>query len=135
MKSFYDLDYIIKINEQRIEQFTNAYQKVLERLTNILVIYSAITIFLVPIFQDIFLAQVNSWLLMVCFSVFTILFLISVYFTVRLTIPVNVAYLDFPRKYYEEIRLEYEKTISDQGDRKIVESFIHLGIRISFRNK
>ena len=50
-KSFYDLDYIIELNEKRLEQYTSAYQKVLERLTNIILIYSAITIFLVPIFS------------------------------------------------------------------------------------
>ncbi len=44
-KSFYDLDCIIEINESRLEQYTSAYQKVLERLTNVILIYSALTIF------------------------------------------------------------------------------------------
>ena len=48
-KSFYDLDYMIEINEQRLEQYTAASEKVMERLTNIIIIYSAIAIFLVPI--------------------------------------------------------------------------------------
>jgi hypothetical protein len=35
-KSFYDLDYIIQFNEDRLEQYTTVYQKVLERLTHII---------------------------------------------------------------------------------------------------
>jgi len=52
-KSFYDLDYIIEINEARYDQYTSAYSKVLEKYTNIILIYSAIAIFLIPIIQDI----------------------------------------------------------------------------------
>jgi hypothetical protein len=117
-KSFYDLDYIIELNEKRLEQYTSAYQKVLERLTNIILIYSAITIFLVPIFQDVFLAEIRHWLLYICFSAFAILFLISVIFTIRLVIPVEVAYLEIPKRYYEEYRLTYEKTIKSQEEIK-----------------
>lgn len=117
-KSFYDLDYIIELNEKRLEQYTSAYQKVLERLTNIILIYSALTIFLVPIFQDVFLAEIRHWLLYICFAAFAVLFLISVVFTIRLVIPVEVAYLEMPKRYYEEYRLKYEQTIRDQEETK-----------------
>ncbi len=43
-KSFYDLDYIIEINEKRLAEYTALYQKVLERLTNIILVYSALEI-------------------------------------------------------------------------------------------
>ena len=45
-KSFYDLDYIIEINETRLEQYTIAYQKNIDKLTNLIIIYSGITVFL-----------------------------------------------------------------------------------------
>jgi hypothetical protein len=51
-KSFYNLDYIIEINEQRLNQYITAYHKVLERLTHIILVYSAIAIFLIPLIQD-----------------------------------------------------------------------------------
>lgn len=100
-KSFYDLDYIIEINEQRFEQYTSAYQKVLERLTNIILVYSALTIFL---------GEIGNWFLYICFAVFAILFLISIVFTIRLTMPVEVAFLEMPKRYYEKYRLQYEQT-------------------------
>lgn len=52
-KSFYNLDYIIEINEKRHEQYTSAYQKVLERFTIIILIYSALTIFLIPLIKEL----------------------------------------------------------------------------------
>lgn len=73
-KSFYDLDYIIELNEKRLDQYTSSYQKVLERLTNIILIYSAITIFLVPIVQDVFLAEIRHWVLYICFAAFAVFF-------------------------------------------------------------
>ena len=114
-KSFYDLEYIIEINEKRIGEYISAYQKVLERFTNIIIIYSAIAIFLVPICQDICQSEITHWLLMTCFITFNGLFLVSLYFTIRLIIPVEVSYLTSPKMYYETIRLEYEQTIGTQA--------------------
>lgn len=117
-KSFYDLDYIIEINEQRLEQYNSAYDKVLGRLTNLILVYSAIMIFLLPIVQDIFITRAYHWPLYACFFVFTLLFITSLVFTVRLIIPAQIAYLESPKKYYEDYRLIYEQTISNQDEIK-----------------
>ena len=108
-QSFYSLDYIIGINEKRAEQYLSAYQKVIERFTNIILIYSAITIFLIPIIQDIFFGDVKSVIMYLCFILFVGLFITSMIFTIKLIIPVQVAYLDAPEKYYKTIRLQYEQ--------------------------
>jgi hypothetical protein len=115
-KSFYDLDYIIEINEKRIEQYISAYQKVLERLTNIILIYSAITIFMISVIKIVFFNKDCPWSLYTCFAAFAFLFSISLYHTVRLIIPVDITYLDAPKKYYQELRLTYEQTIRIQAE-------------------
>ena len=115
-KSFYELDYIIEINEKRIEQYLSAYQKVLERFTNIIVIYSAMTIFLTSILKTVFLNKDCPWFLHVCFIAFFIPFLISLIYTVKLVIPVNVAYLRAPEEYYVKIRMEYERDFQRKED-------------------
>lgn len=112
-KSFYDLDYIIQINESRLEQYMSAYQKVLERLTNIILIYSGLTIFLFPLIQDIFVENGCHWIMIACFVIFATLFTTSLVFTVRLIIPVEIAYLVNPKRYYEEYRLRYENEYLD----------------------
>jgi len=112
-KSFYSLDYIIQINEERHEQYTSAYQKILDRFTNILIIYSAIAIFIIPLIQDFFVPHIKDWVLCIFFLAFSILFVISIIFTIRLIIPVEIAYLEIPKKYYNDIRLQYEQTYSN----------------------
>lgn len=111
-KSFYDLDYIIEINEKRVEQYTSAYQQVLGKLTNIILIYSAIAIFLIPIIQEVFTGTINLYL-DTCFGAFVVLFLVSVVYTIFLIFPKEVAYLREPYKYYKDFRVQYELTEPD----------------------
>jgi len=56
-KSFYDLDYIIELNEQRLEQYANALQKNTEKFTTLLMLYSAFCIFLIPVCQKLFIEE------------------------------------------------------------------------------
>jgi hypothetical protein len=107
--SFYDLDYIIDLNERRLEQYTTAYQKNLDKFTNLLIVYSAIGVFLVPVIQTLFLSGVRHWLHYASFFFFLPLFIYSVTYTIRLLIPIEVAYLIEPKIYYEKLRLQYEQ--------------------------
>jgi hypothetical protein len=108
-KSFYDLDYI---NEKRVEQYTSAYQQVLSKLTNIILIYSAVAIFLIPIIQEVFGGKINSYQLC-CFVIFALLFGASIFHTILLILPKEIAYLSEPGKYYKEYRIQYEATEPD----------------------
>jgi|SRR5215204_4396500 len=125
--SFYDLDYIIDLNERRLEQYTNAYQKNLDKFTNLLIVYSAIAVFIVPVIQTLFLSGIRHWLHYVSFFLFLFLFIHSVIYTIRLLIPVNVAYLIEPKTYYEKLRLEYEKEGKDEAvtDKYLKASYIN----------
>ncbi len=124
-KSFYDLDYIIEINEKRVEQYTSAYQQVLSKLTNIILIYSAIAIFLIPIIQEVFVPG-NNILLYLFFALFAGLFITSLVFTVKLIFPIEVAYLTEPGKYYKDYRIQYELTEPDLNkvDKALKASYI-----------
>lgn len=113
-KSFYDLDYMIEINEQRLGEYSAACEKVMDRLTNILVIYSAMTIFLVPIILMFFGPGEKPWWLKACFLLFAGLFSISIFNTVRLIIPVSVKWLREPKVIYKNYRMEYEKEVNNR---------------------
>lgn len=117
-KSFYDLDFIIEINEDRLEHYTAAYQKVLERLTHIILIYSGISFFLIPLIQDGALYKIKYVVFTFALFLFFLLLLASLIFTIRLILPDKIAYLSDPRKYYKEYRLEYEKYYQDQAQIK-----------------
>lgn len=107
-KSFYDLDYIIDISEKRLAEYTVLYQKVFERLTNIILIYSALGIFLIPLIQYMIAADVKGTVFYVIFTLFVVLLLTSLVYFVRLLLPVDIAYLDPPKKYYESFKSELE---------------------------
>lgn len=107
-KSFYDLDYIIEINEKRLAEYTTLYQKVLERLTNIILVYSALGIFLVPLTQHVIAADIKGVWFYLAFCCFAVLLIMSVVYFIRLLLPVEIAYLDPPRKYYSDYRADLE---------------------------
>ena len=77
-------------------------------------IYSAIAIFLIPIIQEVFMAD-RSVLLYISFALFTGLFITSLVFTIKLIFPIEVAYLTEPGKYYKDFRIQYELTETDRS--------------------
>jgi hypothetical protein len=107
-KSFYDLDYFIELSEKRLDQYTSAYQQVLGRFTNIIIIYSAVGIFLVPIIQDYLIS--HDFLFSISVGLFLLTLVFSIYNTIRLLMPVDIAYLQLTRTYYQDLRLEYESS-------------------------
>jgi len=107
-KSFYDLDGIIEMNEKRLAEYTALYQKVFERLTNIILIYSALGIFLIPLTQHVLGRDVRGIFYYTSFTTFMVLLLVSLVYFIRLLLPVDIAYLEPPQKYYIEYRIELE---------------------------
>ncbi len=109
MSSFYDLDYLIELNEKRMEQYEGSFRKIVEQFTFLMFIYSAFTIFLVPIVQTIFFSGVQChWLHCLSFYVFCALMLYSLFYAVKLLIPARYLHLQEPRDYYGPHREYYE---------------------------
>ena len=118
-KSFYDLDYIIEINEKRLAEYTALYQKAFDRLTNIILIYSALGIFLVPLTQHVIAADIKGvWFYLVYFA-FALLLIISVAYLIRLLLPVAIAVPAPPRKYYGEFKTDLEDL--DIGNQEVID--------------
>ena len=108
-KSFYDLDYLIEMGEKRVDQFTGAYQLVIGRLTNIILVYSVIGIYIITIIQDWF--EKKEWFSGICVALLLTFVITSIVYTVRLLFPVNIAYLQHSKHYYQDLRIEYEKEL------------------------
>lgn len=112
---------MIEINEQRLEQYTSAGEKVMERLTNIIVIYSAMAIFLVPIVRMVLRSGRSEWPLWICFGLFTVLFCFSVFYSVRLMLPRKLLLLQIPTVIYNDCRIGYEQAFNS---RTVVEDLL-----------
>ena len=118
-KSFYELDGIIEINEKRLAEYTTLYQKVFDRLTNILIVYSALGIFLIPLTQHVMKGDVKGFVFYVSFIAFTGLLITSLVYFIRLLLPVDIAYLDPPKKYYLDFKTEME--VLNVGTKEVVD--------------
>ena len=108
-KSFYDLDYIIELNEQRLEQYANALQKNTDKFTTLLVLYSAFCFFLVPVCQKLFIEKVVMnpgfyW----AFYGFGGLFGASLIFSVLQMLPDKLSMPPDPETYYKVIKFTYQ---------------------------
>jgi hypothetical protein len=99
--SFFDLGYIIETNQQRLEQYNTNLQKVTERLTNIILVYSALGIF-------------------------------SLVYFIRLLLPVEIAYLDPPSKYYRDFLAEMQERFP--GDDKKVDNSLKVSYVLELEN-
>ncbi|HEV9038370.1 MAG TPA: hypothetical protein VGQ51_17160 [Puia sp.] len=111
-KSFYSLDYIIELGEKRMEQYSTAYQLTLGRTTNIIVVYSAVGIYLIPIVQDF--GQKPSVVFEIETIVLVMILSCSLFYAIRLLIPANLAYLKVSSEYYQDMRLQYEQKMLHQ---------------------
>jgi len=119
-KSFYELDGIIELNEKRLGEYTALYQKVFERLTNIILVYSALGIFLIPLTQHVMHGDIRGVVFYVGFAGFIILLIISLVYFIRLLLPMDIAYLEPPKKYYSDFRIELESL--EIGSEEIIDN-------------
>ncbi|SEA87922.1 hypothetical protein [Pedobacter hartonius] len=120
---FYDLDYIIDLNTKRAEEYSSAYQRVQEQLTNIIIIYSGISIYFIPVIQDNLRQEVKNIWLYVAFGLLILVFTMSSFYTIKLILPVKAPNLDFPAKFYNNIRNIYE-TANPELDHDEIDSMI-----------
>jgi len=74
---------------------------------------------LIPLTQHVLEADIAGTLFYVFFAFFAMLLAVSMIYLVRLLLPVELAYLDPPRKYYETIKSEIEPW--HVGDQQIVD--------------
>lgn len=96
MPSFYSLDDVIDINEKRLSEYKSAYEKRIQGFNNVIIIYSAIAIFLPQIITDLIKAKSFSFY-EGFFILFTSAFTYSLVFTIKLLVPREVAFLIPPK--------------------------------------
>ncbi|MGK9123911.1 hypothetical protein M1D52_07315 [Olivibacter sp. SA151] len=111
-KSYYNVDYLIELNENRLEQYSAHYDKVQGRFTNIIILYSGVGIFITPLIKRCFDGNFEEWLFLGIFLIFLIFFIISIINTIHLLKPIEIAHLNSPKIYYEDLIKDYEQSPS-----------------------
>ncbi|WP_343693777.1 hypothetical protein [Chitinophaga sp.] len=105
--SFYNFDYYIEANEKREAVIRTEYDKVLGRVSHILIIYSAVSVSLVSVCKDLFRVPFNLWYF-ITIVLFGIPFLISFVYAIRFLFPIVLPILTAPKDYYAQLRSELE---------------------------
>lgn len=113
--SFYNFDYYIEANEKRDAVIRAEYDKVLGRVSNILIIYSAISVSLISICKDLFTVPFNFWYFMAV-VLFGVPFLVSFVYAIRFLFPIVIPVLMAPREYYAQLRSELEAAFPNSSN-------------------
>src|SRR5690349_2342503 len=121
-KSFYDFDYIIELSEERLNECNSNYQQIFGSITNVILIYSALGIFITTLAQHVIDRDIQGWPFYGCFVIFSILLITSIFFFVRLLAPVEIAYLDPPAKYYDTFKPLIERIYPGAANRQAVDN-------------
>lgn len=117
MTSFYDLDYLIAINEKRLGEHTATHRFLETKFTNLLVIYSAFCIFLVPVVQSLcWNRAVCCWVMYTAFGTFVILLGGSLFYAVKLLLRGRLLYLDDPAVFYRDLQMVYDNGTRSTAD-------------------
>jgi len=76
-------------------------------VSNIIIVYSGVSVFLIAICKDFFAQPINGWYL-ISLAIFGILFFISFVYTIRFLYPRSTPSLIAPKAYYSDLRSELE---------------------------
>lgn len=119
IKNLLDIDDQIERNEKYLEFYYGNYQKTQAKITVLTLIYSVISIYTVQIIKYPFEnTDLNSTLIV--FIVFLLAFLssliCSVFNTYKLLHPEEVAYMNFPKFFYNNIKEQYEERLETNDE-------------------
>lgn len=121
MKNFLDVDTQIELNQKVLDLYYENYQKTQSKLTNLVLIYSVIAVYLMPIFQ-FGIKLVFSTKNLIIYSqillliLFLLLLVISIRKTYELLKPIEIAYMHEPNFYYNDVKLQYEGLLNTQNE-------------------
>jgi hypothetical protein len=135
LKNFLDIDEQIEANIKALEFYYNNYQKVQNKLSILVLIYTIISVYIVQLIKFPFGKSIKTECIV--FIVFIILMLafisllvLSVYHTFQMLKPENVAYLNNPKYFYNNVKKKYEKSLETED-----EDIINAYLKVSYLNE
>lgn len=109
-KSFYDFDDLIELNNKRIDEFNTNLNRIQDKYSVPLIIYSGIAIYLVQVVQHGIRHDFEGYTYTIFLLVFAVLFSLSLFFFVRLLAWIDRLYVQKPAVFYDDVRSQYEQT-------------------------
>ncbi len=106
--NFENKDCQIQWNENRLKDEVERAAEINSRINFISIIYTVFAVFSVSLFKFLIENKYDSnYIYSMLFLVFVILFGLSIANTIRLQIPKEVAFVEEPRIFYNDLKLDY----------------------------
>ncbi|SHL16728.1 hypothetical protein SAMN05444266_102283 [Chitinophaga jiangningensis] len=104
MKSFYDNDFLIELNEKRCAEYASLAQQMTSRFSMLFVFYSVLMAASVPVVKQLLKGGSVDWMLAVLFLLFSCSLIISIRYAISLIITGDLFVIYLPKRYYSEIK-------------------------------
>ena len=107
MNDFENVDYQIELNQKRFDEEYLRYNQIISRIGYIMLFYTVYAAYLIQLIQ--YLISLHS--IRNLYSIFFLLFVVSlgfsIYHSIRLLIPVKIAYKEMPKDFYTSLKDQY----------------------------
>ncbi|MEA5427460.1 hypothetical protein [Arcicella lustrica] len=126
MNDFENVDYQIELNQKRLDEEYSRYNQIISRIGYIMLFYTVYAAYLIQLIQYLIsVSSIISW-----YSFFFLSFILSlalsIYNSIKLLIPVEIAYNEMPKIFYTVLREDYIR----QG---IAENEVNLYLKESYK--
>jgi hypothetical protein len=135
LKNFLDIDEQIEANIKALEFYYNNYQKAQNKLSLLVLIYTIISVYIVQLIKFPFDKSIKTeCIIFIVFIILMLAFLsllvLSVYHTFQMLKPENVAYLNNPKYFYNDVKKEYQKSL-ETTKKDIINAYL----KVSYLNE
>lgn len=107
MNDFENVDYQIELNQKRLDEEYSRYNQIISRIGYIMLFYTVYAAYLIQLIQYLISSSSIISLYSFFFLSFIISLALSIYHSIKLLIPVEIAYNEMPKVFYTELREEY----------------------------
>lgn len=111
-KDFLDFEYQIELNEKHLDKYHDLFETTIGKISLISISYSIIVYYAVQ-FVGFALKEPLNLIFIIALTSMLLLLCISVYFTIRFLIPINIAHLHEPQYFYNFIKNRYTEKIKN----------------------
>jgi hypothetical protein len=108
-KNFLDFGYQIELNEKNLETYQELYEKALSKISFISIIYSLLALYSAQIAQYAIESKLQSFIFSLSLIVYLVVVIISIVYTVKFLLPIEISHLHCPQYFYRDIKEQYEK--------------------------
>lgn len=121
MRNFLDIDDKIEANQKALEFYHTNYQKIQNKISFLVILYSLISIYIIQILKFPFekyneLDPITFIIYIILLLSFLYFFIESIYNTFQIIKPAEVFYTNNPNYFYNDIKSQYEEILNTDDE-------------------